>query len=152
RPTVAQKGAAQWTVPNRRFASCRGSKHARPQIERDSRSRQTSGRRRSRSIRMKSIIVRLFAALVIAQFTTGSLAQTPVPPGTKVERDLVFAKFGQQELALDLYHPEAQTGKVPVVVWIYGGAWLARSKAPQASIASWLASHGYAVAVTDYRL
>src|SRR5262245_55334344 len=99
---------------------------------------------------MKSRIIRLLAALVMAQLATGSLVQAPIPPGTKVERDLVFAKFGQQELALDLYRPEAQTGTVPVVVWIYGGAWLARGKAPQASVASWLASHGYAVAVIDY--
>src|SRR5580692_10994794 len=101
---------------------------------------------------MKSIIAWLLTGLAIAQLAGGSHAQVPVPAGTKVERDLVFARIGSKELTLDLYRPEIQTGKIPVVVWIYGGAWLARDKAKQASFAAWLAPHGYAVAVIDYRL
>jgi acetyl esterase/lipase len=92
------------------------------------------------------------AALFAAAAT--SLAQTPVPPlaGTVIERDQVFARVGEKTLVLDLYQPENRSGNLPVVVWMYGGAWRARNREQQAPRASWLATHGYAVAVIDYRL
>ena len=92
------------------------------------------------------------AALFAAAATC--LAQTPTPPpaGTVIERDLVFARVGGKNLVLDLYRPEHRSRDLPVVVWVYGGAWRTRNRAQQAPRASWLAAHGYAVAVIDYRL
>jgi acetyl esterase/lipase len=69
-----------------------------------------------------------------------------------VERDLVYAQAGEKKLVLDLYRPEKSPQNLPVIVWVYGGAWRSRNRTPQAPKASWLAAHGYAVAVIDYRL
>jgi acetyl esterase/lipase len=95
-------------------------------------------------------------ALAAALFAAGAtcLAQTSVSPlaGTAIECDQVFARVGAKTLVLDLYRPENRSGDLPVVVWIYGGAWRTRNRVQQACKASWLATHGYAVAVIDYRL
>jgi acetyl esterase/lipase len=75
----------------------------------------------------------------------------PAPAGTTVERNLVFSKPGTIELSLDLYRPDKFTGTLPVVVWTFGSAWAGGGKQAQAGNASWLAQHGYAVAVIDHR-
>ena len=100
-------------------------------------------------MRTKIFIVTLFVSCLLA---ANGFAQASVPAGTKVERGLVFASFGKTNLALDLYRPANYSGKLPVVVWIYGGAWMMRGQTMQAPQASWLATHGYAVAIIDYRL
>ena len=79
-------------------------------------------------------------------------AQTPDLPGVKIERDLAFASFGEKSLKLDLYRPANSSGNVPVVVLIYGGAWMMRNQWMETPKAVWLATHGYAAAVIDYRL
>lgn len=74
----------------------------------------------------------------------------PAPAGVKAERDIVYAKVGERELKLDLYLPAAApAGKLPLVVWIHGGAWRAGSKdnAPTAAFAA----DGYAAASIGYR-
>jgi acetyl esterase/lipase len=74
----------------------------------------------------------------------------PVPAGVKLERDVVYAKVGERELKLDLYLPATSPGvKLPLVVWIHGGAWRAGTKenAPVASFAL----DGYAAASIGYR-
>jgi hypothetical protein len=43
-------------------------------------------------------------------------SQAAVPPDATVDRDLVFARFGNQTLSLDLYRPRTRVGKVPIVV------------------------------------
>jgi acetyl esterase/lipase len=53
-------------------------------------------------------------------------------------------------LALDLYRPRV-AGKLPLIVTIYGGAWIFGSRRDEAPLARWYASHGFAVAVIDYR-
>jgi acetyl esterase/lipase len=90
--------------------------------------------------------------LVSALLPANCLAQTPNPPGLKVERDLLFASLGGKNLKLHLYRPENSSGNVPVVVLIYGGAWMARNQAMETPKAAWLATHGYAAAVIDHRL
>ncbi|MGQ9576346.1 MAG: alpha/beta hydrolase fold domain-containing protein [Thermoguttaceae bacterium] len=73
-----------------------------------------------------------------------------MPEGVKVERDLEYAKVGDKRLLLDLYLPEKADGPLPVIVGIHGGGWRNGSKA--GGQGSWLARHGYAVAVINYRL
>ncbi|MSU23062.1 MAG: alpha/beta hydrolase [Opitutus sp.] len=94
----------------------------------------------------------LVVALLVTVATCAAQTSPRVPAGTVVERDLVFARAGEQNLVLDLYLPEKRPASLPVVLWIYGGAWRSRNRAQQAPKASWLAGHGYAVAVIDYRL
>lgn len=99
-----------------------------------------------------SSAIATWSMLFSVSIAAGAVAQAPVPAGATVDRDLVFAKFEKQKLSLDLYRPRQRTGKLPVVVWIYGGAWMQRNKSSQAPTATWLTSDGYAVAVIDYRL
>jgi acetyl esterase/lipase len=69
-----------------------------------------------------------------------------------VDRNLAFSKPGGKEVLLDLYRPEKAEGPLPVVVWIFGGAWMTGNKEAQAGTATWLAAKGYAVAAINYRL
>jgi len=94
----------------------------------------------------------VFTLLVATLLAGNGLAQAPNSPGVKVERDLVFASPGGKDLKLGLYLPENSSGKVPVVVLIYGGAWMMRNLGLEIPKAKWLAAHGYAAAVIDYRL
>ncbi len=110
---------------------------------------------------MKSHLL-LSVIIVAAMSIPGLQAQQPpaggkqaqpsakVPEGVKVERDLEYAKAGDKKLLLDLYLPEKADGPLPVIVGIHGGGWANGSKA--GGQGSWLARHGYAVAVINYRL
>lgn len=79
-------------------------------------------------------------------------AQGPDSSGVQIDRDLEFATIGDQSLKLHLYRPEDSSGNVPVVVLIYGGAWMARNQAMETPRALWLARNGFAAAVIDHRL
>jgi acetyl esterase/lipase len=71
----------------------------------------------------------------------------------KVDRNLVYARAGGKDLLLDIYRPENQDRDLPVVVWIYGGAFRAGSKDDdQTGGVTWLANRGYAVVAFNYRL
>jgi acetyl esterase/lipase len=96
----------------------------------------------------------IFILLAAALFAATVLAQTPNLPGVKVERNLTFASTGKKNLKLSLYLPDNSSSKVkvPVVVLIYGGAWMMRNLWAETPKAQWLARHGYAAAVIDYRL
>ena len=84
----------------------------------------------------------LFAAL------GGCSASLPV--SVKVERNLTYAQVNGAPLHLDLYEPGQPTGKLPVVVWIHGGAWNSGSKNP--CPIGFMAAHNLAIVSLDYRL
>ena len=74
------------------------------------------------------------------------------PAGTKVIRDLEYARPEGSPQLLDLYLPGKESpDPLPVVVWVHGGGWLNGSK-ENAKSASWLATRGFAVASINYRL
>jgi acetyl esterase/lipase len=73
-----------------------------------------------------------------------------VPAGVKALRDLAYVEDGHERNRLDLYLPEKAAGRLPLVVWIHGGAWRAGSK--EGCPAMWLSGKGYAVASVNYRL
>jgi acetyl esterase/lipase len=101
--------------------------------------------------RMKSY-TSILLLLATALLPANCLAQTPAPPGVEVERGLLFASIGGKNLKLDIYRPQNSSSDVPVVVLIYGGAWMMRGQAMEIPTAIWLAHHGYAAAVIDHRL
>jgi acetyl esterase/lipase len=70
--------------------------------------------------------------------------------GMLVLEDLVYARIGDRELALDLYLPDHAPSSVPLVVWVHGGAWRTGSKAD--SPVARLVGRGYAAASVGYRL
>jgi acetyl esterase/lipase len=80
-------------------------------------------------------------------------AAAQAPPGVKAVKNVVYSSPGGRDLLLDLYLPEAAQRPLPVVLWVYGGAWRAGSKDDgQTRGALWLTQHGYAVAAFNYRL
>ena len=100
---------------------------------------------------IKQLALNAFVLLLLA--TAGnSAAQSPSLHDVVVKKHLIFATSGKYILKLDLYLPSKHAGDVPVVVLIYGGAWMMRNIWSESPRAKWLASHGYAGAVIDYRL
>lgn len=74
-----------------------------------------------------------------------------MPSGTKITRDVEYARAGEKSLQLDLYVPPREgSGPVPLIVWVHGGAWRAGSRAR--TPATQLLPAGYAVASVSYRL
>ncbi len=78
----------------------------------------------------------------------------PLQPRTlvavDVEHNLPVRLRDGGALALDLYRPRLP-GRLPLIVTIYGGAWIFGSRADDAPLAERYAARGYAVAVIDYR-
>jgi len=75
----------------------------------------------------------------------------PAEPGdARVVRGIEFAKPDGVSLKLNLYRPQA-SGRFPVLVQIYGGAWQNGSPARDEWFARYFASRGYVVASVDYR-
>ena len=72
--------------------------------------------------------------------------------GCLVDRNLTIASVNGRNLVLDLYRPKKQEEALPVVVWIFGGAFRIDNRVAQTHAATWLTQHGYAVAVISYRL
>jgi len=81
----------------------------------------------------------------------GRSPQVQIPTGTKVERDIVYARVGDRELLLDLYLPPKGPAQLPVIVWVHGGGWRSGSKG-SAGRARPMLNRGYAVVDVGYRL
>lgn len=94
----------------------------------------------------------LSATLVL--WTTQFVLAADAPVKATRHNDLVFAEVDGQKLLLDLYLPvEAEPPKdakrVPLVVYIHGGSWIAGSR--KECPVSFLAEQGFAVASISYR-
>jgi acetyl esterase/lipase len=76
--------------------------------------------------------------------------QPHVPAGVVAHRDLAYAP-NDPEARLDVFRP-VDSGPLPTVVWIHGGAWIAGSKDEIANYLQVLASHGFTVVGVDYSL
>ena len=69
----------------------------------------------------------------------------------KAIRDIEYGRAGDRRLLLDLYLPEGEGGRMPLVVWVHGGGWRNGDKGTNCR-AAFLVDHGYAVASIGYRL
>ncbi len=66
-------------------------------------------------------------------------------------RDVVYAQVGDRTLLLDIYMPkQLHPGKMPLVIWIHGGAWRGGNK-NKVPVTRWL-DDGLAIASVEYRL
>lgn len=88
--------------------------------------------------------------LALVNVAAGQPRRRPLPPGAKALRDLPYVENGHERNRLDLYLPENAQGRLPLVVWIHGGAWMAGNKDNCPAV--WLTGKGYAVASINYRL
>jgi acetyl esterase/lipase len=105
---------------------------------------------------------RLFALLLT--FST-ALAQDPAPvkpSATKLpvalvaslasHPNLVYARYGDRELTLDLYQPKTAGPPRPAIVCIHGGGWFKGDRSSMSNLAMAFASRGYVAVTISYRL
>src|SRR4030043_1535990 len=98
----------------------------------------------------------IFFWLILALILSVAIAQQPsqtlrlqLPEGTIVYHNLSYVTDGHERQKLDLYLSKTE-GKLPLIIWIHGGAWLAGSKSDGVPL-DYLAD-GYAVTSINYRL
>jgi endo-1,4-beta-xylanase len=98
-----------------------------------------------------TIGVAVLAAVSLYAGQQGAANEGRPQPGPRltIERDLEFARVGNQSLALDMYRPDPVSTPTPVIVWIHGvkGGDSTKATTPAAA----LATPGYAVASIEYR-
>lgn len=78
--------------------------------------------------------------------------QKHVPGGIQAQHNLVYRQ-GDPDARLDVFRPQsAAATRLPVVVWIHGGAWVSGHKSDVEPYLRILASKGYATVGIDYSL
>lgn len=103
-------------------------------------------------MKAKSIVILTLLLLTLSIIMTQQKSQADaprLPEGTIVHRDIPYVTNGHERQKLDLYLPKSEK-KLPVIIWIHGGAWLAGSKDYFVPL-EYLAD-GYAMASINYRL
>lgn len=77
-----------------------------------------------------------------------------VPAGVATIADLHYRE-GDPAARLDVFFPArvaATTERLPVVVWVHGGGWIAGHRSDVANYAKILAAHGFTTVALDYAL
>lgn len=100
------------------------------------------------------------AALSAAQEAPASGTKKPAPTrlpdalvaSIEARPGLVYASYGDRELALDLYRPRKREAALPAIVCIHGGGWYKGERSSMAPLAQALAARGYVTVTITYRL
>jgi arylsulfatase A len=103
--------------------------------------------------------MKLFLFFLLA---TTVLAQLPKPAPTKLAPEvtaaleahpgLVYARYGQREMQLDLWKPKTTSQPLPAILCIHGGGWYKGERSNMANLAQALAAKGFVTATISYRL
>jgi acetyl esterase/lipase len=80
----------------------------------------------------------------------GALAATTPAHGARIVRDLPYGQGPRHEL--DVYAPPHGAGRLPVVVFFYGGSWQTGERKAYAFVGRALAAKGFVAVVPDYRV
>ncbi len=75
-----------------------------------------------------------------------------VPSPKVLESSATYARTCGDALALQLYRPAADMGRLPVVLVVHGGSWQSGNRMEMPDLSKYLAARGYAVASIDYGL
>jgi acetyl esterase/lipase len=73
------------------------------------------------------------------------------PEGVSFQRDVEYGRVGDVSLKLNIAMPAGATGKLPVVLWIHGGAWRAGDRSLHDGMTWQFAQAGYVSATIGYR-
>ena len=94
------------------------------------------------------------AAVPILANSGPARAQAPQESedGIRIEEDIVFAKGGDIDLPLDVFHPAPGTSKRMAIVHVHGGGFFAGDKGLVAVSARMFARQGYTGIASSYRL
>lgn len=74
-----------------------------------------------------------------------------VPNTIEKQQGLVYAKYGDREMRVDLFKPKAK-GKYPAVIIVHGGAWITGHYTMENPLALALAKRGYVAVTVEHRL
>jgi sugar lactone lactonase YvrE/acetyl esterase/lipase len=104
--------------------------------------------------------MRLLLSLLLLPLLLGAQVTKPgltavVPEliaGLETHPALVYARYGQREMELDLYHPKNIAAPLPAIVCIHGGGWFKGERSNMTLLAQALAAKGYVTATISYRL
>jgi len=75
-----------------------------------------------------------------------------LPSNVEQHLDVVYAKYGERNVQLDLFVPKRLKSSVPGILVVHGGGWLKGDKSKFRALAQELASRGYVTAAIGYRL
>jgi acetyl esterase/lipase len=93
------------------------------------------------------------APRVYKQYPHAKLVAAMLPANVTAEENIVYARYGERELHLDLFSPrEKNHALYPGVILIHGGGWRSGSRQMEWPMAQHLAAHGYVAATVEYRL
>lgn len=111
-------------------------------------------------LRIKKLLALPFLIALINGLPAKIAAQkTPVqaffPEGTIFHSNIDYAGDGNKKHLLDIYLPPKHTKRLPLVIWIHGGAWMLNDKYADMSYmrntVRGFIDKGYALASIDYR-
>lgn len=74
-----------------------------------------------------------------------------VPEDIEFQKGLVYAKYGNREMHVDLFKPKRK-GKFPAVIVVHGGAWITGHHTMENPLAIALAKLGYVAVTVEHRL
>jgi pectinesterase len=74
-----------------------------------------------------------------------------VPHDIEFQKGLVYAKYGEREMHVDLFKPK-QKGKFPTVIIVHGGAWITGHYTMENPLAIALAKRGFVAVTVEHRL
>ncbi|MBX7170974.1 MAG: alpha/beta hydrolase fold domain-containing protein [Pyrinomonadaceae bacterium] len=74
-----------------------------------------------------------------------------VPENIEFQKGLVYAKYGEREMHVDLFKPKGK-GKFPAVIIVHGGAWITGHYTMENPLAIALAQRGYVAVTVEHRL
>lgn len=74
-----------------------------------------------------------------------------VPEDIEFQKGLVYAKYGEREMHVDLFKPKRK-GKSPAVIIVHGGAWITGHYTMENPLAIALAKLGYVAVTVEHRL
>lgn len=79
-------------------------------------------------------------------------SRTPFSAKIRVEKNVVYKTVDGEDIVMDIYYPENQRDKAPLVMDIPGGGWMIHNRPRREGYARLYAALGAVVAVIDHRL
>jgi pectinesterase len=94
---------------------------------------------------------------VLFAMTLFNVAQAQLEPAKRQaevehQANVTFAKYGDREVALDLFVPKDGGARHPAIVCIHGGGWVKGDRSLMTPLARALAERGFVAAAISYRL
>ncbi len=88
---------------------------------------------------------------IIQKYPFITRPSTKVPTDIEFQKGLVYAKYGERKMHLDLFRPKRK-GKLPAIIIVHGGAWITGHHTMENPLAIALAQRGFVTVTVEHRL